>query len=109
MAIDIDEDNLKEGLIGVVIAVVEIVRDTLELQIEKRIERGRASAEQIERAGEALINLNEAIEDIKKKHGIGETADKVRTQLDNVVDDALNKMINPQEWAKEVEKQEARL
>lgn len=109
MAIKVDEGNLKEGLIGVVIAIVEIVRDTLELQVEKRIERGKLSTEQIERAGEALANLNEAIEDIKRKHGIGETADKVRMQLDNVVNDAVNKIANPQEWIKEIEKQEARL
>ena len=109
MAVKVDEDNLREGLIGVVIAIVEIVRDTLELQVEKRIERGKLSAEQIERAGEALANLNEAIEDIKKRHGIGETADKVRVQLDNVVDDAVNKLVNPKEWAKEIGKQEVRL
>lgn len=109
MAIKVDEDNLREGLIGVVMAIVEIVRDTLELQVEKRIKRGNLNAEQIERVGEALANLNEAIEDIKRKHGIGETADKVRVQLDNVVDDAVNKIANPREWAKEIEKQEARL
>ncbi len=40
MTIKVNEDNLREGLIGVVIAVVEIVRDTLELQVEKRINRG---------------------------------------------------------------------
>ncbi len=106
MVIKVDEDNLREGLIGVVIAVVEIVRDTLELQVEKRINRGNLNIEQIERAGNALSNLNEAIEDIKQKHGIRETADKVRMQLDNVVDDALNKIVNPQEWVKEIEKQE---
>ncbi|MDP3027227.1 MAG: gas vesicle protein K [Nanoarchaeota archaeon] len=109
MVIKVDEDDLKEGLIGVVIAVVEIVRDTLELQVEKRIERGRLSMEQIERAGDALNNLNEAIEDIKSKHGIGDTANQVRTQLDNVVDDVINKMVNPQEWAREIEKQTTRL
>ncbi len=108
MAIKVNEDNLREGLIGVVIAVVEIVRDTLELQVEKRIEKGSLSIEQIQRAGDALSNLNEAIEDIKQKHGIGETADKVRAQLDNIVDNAINKITSPEEWAKEIETQKAK-
>lgn len=106
MAIKVDENNLKEGLMGVVVAVVEIIRDTLELQVEKRIGKGNLTVEQIERAGEALSNLNEAIEDIKKRYGIGETADKIRAQLDNVVEDAVNKIANPQQWVKEIEKQE---
>ena len=40
MVIDIDEKNLKHGVLGLVIALVEIIKDTLKLQAVKRMEGG---------------------------------------------------------------------
>ena len=39
--INIDEKNLKHGVLGLVIALVEIIRDALRLQAIKRIESGK--------------------------------------------------------------------
>lgn len=106
MPIDINEDNLKHGVLGLVIALVEIIKDTLKLQAMKRMEGGSLSEEEMERLGEALMDLDVAIEEMKKEQGVTESVKSVRDGLDNIVDDVLDKMINPDRWVKEMEKGE---
>jgi len=101
--IDIDEDNLKHGILGLVIALVEIIKDALNLQAMKRMEGGSLSEEELERLGEALMDLNVAIEEIKKEQGVTESVKSVRDGLDSIVDDVIDKMINPQRWKREAE------
>lgn len=103
MPIDIDEDNLKHGVLGLVIALVEIIKDALNLQAMKRMEGGSLSEEELERLGEALMDLNVAIEEIKKEQGVTESVKSVRDGLDSIVDDVIDKMINPQRWKREAE------
>jgi len=103
MPIDIDEDNLKHGVLGLVLALVEIIQDALRLQAFKRMEGGTLSEEEIERLGEALQDLDIAIEEIKKEQGVTESVKSVRDGLDSIVDDVLDKMINPERWRKEAE------
>lgn len=103
MPIDIDEDNLKHGVLGLVIALVEIIKDALRLQALKRMEGGSLTEEEIDRLGQALMDLDIAIEEIKKEQGITESVKSVRDGLDNIVDDVLDKIINPERWKKEAE------
>lgn len=103
MPIDIDEDNLKHGLLGLVIALVEIIKDALNLQAIKRMEGGTLSEEEMERLGVALQDLDLAIEEIKKEQGVTESVKSVRDGLDSIVDEVLDKMINPEKWRKESE------
>lgn len=103
MPIDIDENNLKHGVLGLVIALVEIIKDALNLQAMKRMEGGSLSEEELERLGAALMDLDTAIEEIKKEQGVTESVKSVRDGLDSIVDDVIDKMINPQSWKKEVE------
>ena len=98
MPIDIDEKNLKHGVLGLVIALVEIIKDALRLQALKRMEGGSLTEEEMERLGEALMDLDIAIEEIKKEQGISESVKSVRDGLDNIVDDVLDKIINPERW-----------
>jgi len=102
MPIDIDTDNLKHGVLGLVIALVEIIKDALNLQAVKRMEGGTLSEEEVERLGVALQDLDLAIEEIKKEQGVTESVKSVRDGLDSIVDELLDKMINPKRW-KEVE------
>ncbi|MBU4186441.1 MAG: gas vesicle protein K [Proteobacteria bacterium] len=95
MPIDIDEKNLKHGVLGLVIALVEIIKEALRLQAMKRMEGGSLTEEEIDRLGRALMDLDTAIEEIKKEQGISESVKSVRDGLDNIVDDLLDKMINP--------------
>ena len=103
MPIDIDEDNLKHGVLGLVLALVEIIRDALRLQAFKRMEGGSLTEEEMERLGEALMDLDIAIEEIKKEQGITESVKSVRDGLDSIVDDVLDRIINPERWKEEAE------
>jgi hypothetical protein len=98
MTIDIDEDNLKQGLLGLVVALVEVIQETLEHQALRRMESGRLTEEEIERLGGALMELDDALEHIKKENGIEETVKSVRDGLDNIADEVVGKMINPERW-----------
>ena len=102
MVVDIDEKSLKHGVLGLVIALVEIIRDALNLQAIKRMEGGSLTEEEMERLGQALMELDGAIEEIKEEQGIIESVKSVRDGLDEIVDDVLDRMINPEEWKEEV-------
>ena len=96
MVVNIDEKSLKHGVLGLVIALVEIIKDALRLQALKRMEGGSLTEAEVERLGEALMELDIAIEEIKQEQGLAEAVKSVRDGLDEVVDDILNKMINPE-------------
>ena len=104
--IDIHEDNLKHGLLGLVVALVEIIRDALKHQALRRMEGGSLTDEEVERLGSALEEIDIAIDQMKKEQGISETVKSVRDGLDDIMDDVLDQMVNPERWAKEMEKKE---
>lgn len=101
MPIDIDEDNLKQGVLGLVLALVEIIRDALKIQAVRRMEGGSLTDEEVERLGKALMDLDIAIEEIKEEQGVIEAVQSVRDGLDNVVDEVIDKIINPGRWQEE--------
>jgi hypothetical protein len=103
MAIDISEDNLKHGVLGLVIALVEVIRDTLKIQAFKRMESGILTDEECERLGQALMDLDIALEEIKEEQGITESVQAVRDGLDEIVDDVIDRMVNPERWRQEAE------
>lgn len=95
MTIEIDENNLKEGVLGLVIAVVEILEEALKIQALKRMDSGLLSDEEIERLGKSLMDLHAAIEQIKTDQGLTKTVGEIRAELDDIVDDVVEKMVNP--------------
>ena len=103
-ALDINEDNLKHGLLGLVMALVEIIRDSLKHQARERIKSGVLTSAEIERLGSALMELDTAIENIKEEQGITESVKGVRDGLDEIVDSVVDRLINPERWEEDVEK-----
>lgn len=95
MTINIDETKLKHGLLGLVLALVEIIRDALRLQAMRRVEGGSLTEEEVERLGKAFMELDKAIEGLKKEQGISEAVANVREGLDDLVDDALAALVAP--------------
>ncbi len=95
MAINLDENNLKQGVLGLVIALVQIIRDALRIQAMKRMEGGGLTEDEIDRLGRTLMDMDEVIEDIIREQGITETVRSVRNGLDSLVDDFLDQMIRP--------------
>ncbi len=104
MAVNIDEDNLKQGLLGLVVALVEIIQEMLERQAIRRIEGGKLTDEEIERLGRALSDLNEALARIKKENGLEDAVKSMRKGLDQAADDMINKFLIPEQWIVEAEK-----
>ena len=106
MTIEIDEGNLKQGVLGLVVALVEVIQDTLQHQAFRRMEGGSLTEEEMERLGEALMDLDEAIEQIKQDNDIAESVRSVRDGLDNAVDDILDNFLNPDKWLNSAEESE---
>lgn len=99
---EIDENNLKQGVLGLVVALVEIIEDTLRLQAVKRMDSGVLDNEEIERLGRSLQELRAAIEEIKEEQGIAETVRAIREDLDDIVADALDDIICPEQVAEQL-------
>jgi hypothetical protein len=108
MPLDIDKDDLRHGVLGLVIAVVEIIRDTLRIQAFKRMDGGSLTDEECERLGEALLDLDVAIEEIKEEQGITESVQQVRDGLDDIVNDVVDRLANPERWREGAEKHRVR-
>ncbi|MBU2497221.1 MAG: gas vesicle protein K [Nanoarchaeota archaeon] len=96
--IDIDEKNLKHGLLGLVIALVEIIKDALKLQAIRRVESEKLTEEETERLGQALADLDKAIEEMKEEQGVSQAVQSVRKGFDDLANDMLNKLTNPLKW-----------
>ena len=103
MTIDIDEKNISHGVLGLAMALVEVINEALKIQALKRMESGTLNDEECERLGKALMDLDIAIEEIKEKQGITESVRKVRDGLDDIVDEVLDELVNPERWREEVE------
>jgi hypothetical protein len=93
--IKIDEEKLKDGVLGLVMAVVEIIRDALQNQATRRMESGNLTDEEVERLGRALADLDLAIEGIKREQGIEQAVQSVRDGLDDLVNDVVRTVVGP--------------
>ncbi|MDO8690954.1 MAG: gas vesicle protein K [Dehalococcoidia bacterium] len=98
MVINIDANNLKQGLLGLVIALVEIITEALKHQAVRRMEGGDLTEAEIERLGEALMDLDSALEQIKQDQGVAESTSAVRNGLDDIVDEMLDRFLSPERW-----------
>ncbi len=99
MKIEIDDKDLKHGLFGLVLAIIEVIRDTLRIQSIKRMERGHLTEEQINRLGVSLMELDRAIEKMKEEQGVSEAVRSIRDGLDDLVDGMIRKLADPPESA----------
>ena len=95
MTIKIESDNLKEGLLGLVIALVEIIKEVLQKQAICRLEGNSLKEEEAEKLGLAFMKLDETLKQIKKEHNLEKIADKIRADLDGLVDDSMKKLLDP--------------
>jgi hypothetical protein len=102
--LDLRKSNLGEGLLGLVLALLEVVKEALVNAALRRVESGRLSDAEIERLGETLAELEEAVAQIKAEHGVEEAVRSVRDGLDQVVDDLISTMIDPKRWSEEIER-----
>lgn len=101
MALNINEESLKHGVLTLVVTLVEVIQEALETQAVRRMEGGDLTEDEQNRLGEALLELDEAMDQIKDQHGITGSVDDLHRGLDDVVDEVVDKLINPARWAEE--------
>lgn len=99
MILDIEEQDLKSAVLGLVVALVEIIQETLRLQAIKRMEAGSLTEEAVERLGEALMDLDEAIRKMKIEMGITESVKAIRDGLDSAVNEIIDTIVPSQHLA----------
>jgi hypothetical protein len=68
--VKIEPENVEQGLVKLVLALVELLRQLLEKQAIRRIEGGTLNDEEIERVGTTLMKLEEKIIELKEYFGI---------------------------------------
>ena len=102
MPIKINEDNLKAGLLGLVVALVEVIKEVLEREALRRMESGRLNEREIERLGKGVMELNDALEHIKAENDIEDTVRSLRVDLDKLVEETIDVLVNPERWEEEV-------
>lgn len=105
--LDLRESDLKQGLLALVIALLDVVKEALVHAALRRVEGGRLSDAEVERLGDALAELEEAVAQIKTEHGVEEAVSSVRDGLDQIVNDLINTMINPERWSEDMERSHA--
>ncbi len=76
--IDIDPDDVERGLAGLVLGLVELLRQVLERQAVRRMEGGTLSDEEIERVGLALMRLERKVRELADHFGLDEEDLKIR-------------------------------
>lgn len=97
MILDVDEGDLKRGLLGLVMALVEIVEEILAHAAAQRVESGRLADDEVDRLGTALADVEDAIARIEADLDVTDETRKVRDQLDSVVGDLLRQITHPAE------------
>jgi Gas vesicle protein K len=65
-----DREDVARGLAQLVLTVIELLRQLMERQAIRRVEGGGLSDEQIERLGQALIALEQRMEELKDDFGL---------------------------------------
>lgn len=68
--ISLDGDKLQKGLAKLVLVIVELLRQILERQAQRRILSGSLSAGEVERLGLAFMQIKEKVEHISEEFGL---------------------------------------
>lgn len=70
--VNLDPENVKNGLAKLVLTLLKLLHELLERQAIRRIEAGSLSEAEIEKLGLALMRQAEALEDLRKEFGLEE-------------------------------------
>lgn len=88
--IDLGSEDAADGLIALVVAVIELLVETMEREGVRRMESGQLSSEQIERLGSQFMSIEEEIARIKDDADVEQDVEAFRNQLHELVDDAVD-------------------
>jgi hypothetical protein len=67
---DAEREDVARGLAQLVLTVIELLRQLMERQAVRRVEAGGLSDEEVERLGQALMALEQRMEELKRDFGL---------------------------------------
>lgn len=70
--ISADPEIVENGLAKLVLSIIELIRRLLEKQALRRMEAGNLTEEEIERLGNALMKLEDKMEELKRVFGLND-------------------------------------
>jgi len=68
--IEIDTESVERGLATLVLTVVELLRQLMERQALRRVDAGDLTDDQIERIGQTLMELDQAMTRLRQHFGL---------------------------------------
>lgn len=68
--LELDKENVQQGLAKLVLTLLELIRRLLEKQAIRRMEAGSLTEEEIEALGETFMKLEEKMEELKIVFGL---------------------------------------
>ncbi|MEV0396597.1 gas vesicle protein K [Polymorphospora rubra] len=68
--VNVDRDGIERGLGGLVLTIIELLRQLMERQALRRIDEGDLTEEQIERVGATLMALEEQMTELREHFGL---------------------------------------
>ncbi|UPM45060.1 gas vesicle protein K [Halocatena salina] len=93
--IDIDGESARDGLMTLVITIVELLIEAMEREAIRRMESGDLTEEEIERIGAQFAALDAEIAAIKEEEAIEDSVGELRDRLDGLVVDAIRSVEEP--------------
>ena len=70
--VDIDPERVEQGLVKLVLMVVETLRQVIERQAIRRVEAGALTDDEIERLGITLMRLEEKMAELRRQFDLSE-------------------------------------
>jgi len=70
--ISADPEIVENGLARLVLSIIELIRRLLEKQALRRMDAGNLTEEEIERLGNALMKLEEKMDELKRVFGLSD-------------------------------------
>lgn len=70
--VDIDPERVEQGLVKLVLMVVETLRQVIERQAVRRVEAGALSEDEIERLGLTLMRLEEKMAELRRQFDLSD-------------------------------------
>jgi hypothetical protein len=68
--VDLEPGKIERGLLQLVLAVIELIRQLMEKQALRRIEAGSLTPVEVDRLGQALMELELTIKQLQKQFAI---------------------------------------
>ena len=72
MRIEAEREDVARGVSQLVMTLIELIRQLMERQALHRIDAGALSEEQVERLGQALMALEDRMEELREAFGLEE-------------------------------------